>query len=90
MALRPHLLPEFAIHAPGGMDVLVTGRADAVAVEGGRVTAVIDWKSDVAPSGSARRAHVSQMNDYLEATGAPRGAIVYVTRCEVTWVERER
>ena len=88
-SLRPKLVSVFPIHAPGGEGELVTGRADAIAVEGGRITAVVDWKSDLAPTDAARRARAGQMAEYLVATGAVRGAIVYVTRSEVTWVERD-
>ncbi len=90
-ALRPHLVPEFPLftlvdtvegHAP------VNGRADAVAVEDGRVTTVLDWKSDQAPTAAQRQGHVDQLQIYLAATGAPRGALVYMSLGFVRWIER--
>ena len=69
--------------------MLVSGRADAVAFgDAGNVEAVMDWKSDVNPDPAMRRAHAAQMEDYLDATGATRGAVVYVSRSEVSWIAR--
>ena len=87
--LRRTLVAELPVYAVNGPEDLMAGRADAVAVEGDRIVAVVDWKSDVAPDATARRAHAGQMADYLSATGAARGAIVYASLDEVEWVERE-
>lgn len=85
--LRPHLVPEVSLWW-SEVDALAAGRADALAVEGGAVTAVLDWKSDVAPTPADRAAYVAQVRDYLAATGAPRAALVFMTTGEVTWVQR--
>lgn len=89
-ALRPHLVPEvplYAMIAGDSGELHLAGRADALAVEDGRITAVIDWKSDVAPDERQRQDHVEQLRLYLAATGAPRGALVYATLGWVRWVE---
>ena len=84
--MRRTLIAEFPVYAADGPEDLLAGRADAVAVEGDRIVAVIDWKSDVAPDAAARRAHAGQMSDYLAATGARRGAVVYLSLGEVAWI----
>lgn len=83
--LRPNLVPEIAIwgHNLGG---LIAGRADALAIIENQIDAAIDWKSDVNPTSAVREAHVQQLHDYLSATGAKRGAIVYLTNDEIVWV----
>ena len=48
---------------------------------------VVDWKSDVDPSDADIRFHAGQLEDYLRATGAPRGALVYMTPGLVRWVD---
>ena len=57
-----------------------------LAVVGGRVVAVIDWKSDVGHVGPARPEHRRQIRAYLAATGALRGVLVYLTLGIVEWV----
>lgn len=83
--LRSYLVPEIAIwgHDESG---LIAGRADALAIIENQVDAAIDWKSDVNPTPADREAHVQQLHDYLSATGAKRGAIVYLTNDEIVWV----
>ncbi|MBZ9887559.1 UvrD-helicase domain-containing protein [Mesorhizobium sp. BR1-1-3] len=83
--LRPHLVPEIAIWGRDQAS-LIAGRADALAIIEDRVDAAIDWKSDVHPAPAVREAHMRQLRDYLSATGAVRGAIVYLTIGEITWV----
>jgi CRISPR-associated exonuclease Cas4 len=85
-ALRPFLVPELAVWASRD-DYLIAGRADALAIRDGRVDVAVDWKSDINPSVSARAAYRRQLRDYLEATGAGRGALVFLTISEVVWVE---
>ncbi len=63
-------------------------RADALAIIENRIDAVIDWKSDVNPTPPVREPHVQQLHDYLSATGAARGAFVYLTSSEITWIYR--
>ncbi|RUV81415.1 DNA helicase, partial [Mesorhizobium sp. M1A.F.Ca.IN.022.07.1.1] len=83
--LRPHLVPEMAIWGRDEVN-LIAGRADALAIIEDRVDAAIDWKSDVNPAPAMREAHVQQLRDYLSATGAMRGAIVYLTSGEIAWI----
>lgn len=83
--LRPYLVPEIAIWGRDGAS-LIAGRADALAIVQDRVDAAIDWKSDVNPTPAVREAHVQQLRDYLSATGAARGAIVYLTSGEIAWI----
>jgi CRISPR-associated exonuclease Cas4 len=85
--LRPHLVPEIAIWGHDEVGLLA-GRADALAIIEERVDAAIDWKSDVNPTPAVREAHVQQLHEYLSATGALRGAIVYLTSGEVAWILR--
>lgn len=83
--LRPHLRPEIPVWGTDG-DVLVAGRADALAISDQGVDAAIDWKSDVNPTLAVRKAHAQQLRDYLSATHANRGAVVYLTSGEIVWV----
>ncbi|UCI23008.1 UvrD-helicase domain-containing protein (plasmid) [Mesorhizobium sp. B2-1-8] len=86
--LRPHLVPEMAIWGRDEVN-LIAGRADALAIIEDRVDAAIDWKSDVDPTPAVREAHVQQLRDYLSATGAMRGGIVYLTSGEIAWIVRQ-
>ena len=86
--LRPFLVPEIPIWAKDE-DSLVAGRVDALAVSDQGVEAAIDWKSDVDPSPTVRRAHTQQLRDYLSATDASRGAIVYLSSGEIVWVGKK-
>lgn len=85
--LRSHLVPEIAIWGHDELG-LIAGRADALAIIEERVDAAIDWKSDINPTPAVREAHVQQLHEYLSATGAARGAIVYLTSGEVAWILR--
>ena len=86
-ALRPNLLPEIAIWSSLADGIYLAGRADALAVDDGNVCAVLDWKSDIAPSLDERSGHIGQLSEYLAATGAPRGALVYMSLGEIVWVD---
>lgn len=86
--LRPFLVPEIPIWAQDDAG-LVAGRADALAVRGERVNSAIDWKSDVNPTLAVRKAYAQQLRDYLSATNASRGAIVYLSSGEIVWVRKE-
>jgi CRISPR-associated exonuclease Cas4 len=67
----------------------LVGRADAVMLDSeGGIALVVDWKSDVAPEANDIRTHEGQLALYLLVTGAPRGALVYLTPGMVRWVER--
>jgi ATP-dependent exoDNAse (exonuclease V) beta subunit len=93
-ALRPRLLPEFRVYA--GMLTeqkmsLTAGIADAVATDHlGRVEAVIDWKSDVDPTAGQIEIYRAQVRDYLAATGAPIGFVVFLTSNRVERIELPR
>ncbi len=80
--LRPKLLPEFRVYAAAVVDQtasLTAGIADAVVIEAGRIEAVIDWKSDVNPTAADIEMYREQVRDYLKATGAGLGLIVFLT-----------
>ncbi len=89
-ALRPMLVPELPLyamlHAESGQTALA-GRADAIAVEDGRASVVLDWKSDIAPTDEDVRMHAGQLQHYLAAVTARRGGLVYMTLGRVHWVE---
>jgi ATP-dependent exoDNAse (exonuclease V) beta subunit len=82
-ALRPHLVPEsavFAHQAAAGAETLVSGVADAVALdETGSVEAVIDWKSDIAPSAAQLENYRAQLKTYCECTGARCGLLILMS-----------
>jgi exodeoxyribonuclease-5 len=80
--LRLRLLPEFRVYAAsvvGQTTSLTAGIADAVAYEGGKIQTVVDWKSDVNPTSADVEMYRNQVRDYLTATGAVLGLIVFVT-----------
>ncbi|MDO8434051.1 MAG: 3'-5' exonuclease [Candidatus Binatus sp.] len=88
--LRPKLLPEFRVYAAAVVDQtasLTAGIADAVVIEAGRVEAVIDWKSDVNPTAADIEMYRGQVRDYLKATGAGLGLIVFLTSGRVQRVQ---
>jgi hypothetical protein len=89
-ALRPRLLPEFQLYDLESSDTALApmmGRADAVAFEGNRPSVIVDWKSDIAPEPAIVALHAAQLRDYLRASGAARGALVYMTPGIVQWVK---
>ncbi len=86
-ALRPYLVPEIAVWATA-KDGLVAGRADALAIKGQCVEVVIDWKSDVNVAPTTRAGYVEQLQRYLAATRAERGALVFMTLGEIAWVQQ--
>ena len=84
-ALRPRLLPELAVWSEHD-GALIAGRADAAVYDGEAPDVVLDWKSDIAPSAQDRAQFRGQLQDYMTAIGAPRGAVVYMSLGEVAWV----
>lgn len=84
--LRPQLMAEAAVWSGSDETGFVAGRADAVAVDDGRVIVVLDWKSDVSPTTNDRAGYAGQLGEYLAATGALRGALVYMSLGETDWV----
>jgi CRISPR-associated exonuclease Cas4 len=88
---RGTLVPEMALYgARDTGEILMAGRADAIAVTSGRSVVVFDWKSDVAPSAADRQAYAGQLLEYMEAVGASRGAVVYLTLGELDWIDGSR
>jgi ATP-dependent exoDNAse (exonuclease V) beta subunit len=89
VALRSKLVPELPLYAmlAGEPDQLaLAGRADAIAFDNGLASVVLDWKSDIAPTSQDIRTHTNQLQHYMMAIGAPRGALVYMTPGTVHWV----
>jgi ATP-dependent exoDNAse (exonuclease V) beta subunit len=88
--LRPALVPEislFGVIEEGHAVTALSGRADAIALLGGAAAVVVDWKSDVAPTAEDLRLHAGQLRHYLAASGALRGALVYMTPGTVHWID---
>jgi ATP-dependent exoDNAse (exonuclease V) beta subunit len=88
-ALRPHLMAEVPIYTmveDGAAPTALAGRIDAMAVEDRKPQVVVDWKSDVGFTEKDVSQHVVQLRDYLTATGAPRGALVYMSTGLVRWL----
>ena len=78
--LRPSLWPEFHVYGGDGVDLAVTGIADAVGFgPDGTPEVIVDWKSDVAPSLAMLAHYRDQVGSYMGMTGATRGLIVLVT-----------
>jgi len=81
--LRSRLSPEFCVYAGAVKEqalILTAGIADAVAADkAGHIEVIVDWKSDVNPGQAETDQYRSQLGDYLAATGAQRGLIVFMT-----------
>ena len=70
----------FSAEDDGGSTTYVGGVADAVAYQpAGAIDLVIDWKTDVNPTAQQVQLYREQLRDYLTATGAPEGLLVFVT-----------
>ena len=86
-ALRHRLLPEvtvFSSEAAGDLITYVGGVVDALALNhDGTPHVVIDWKSDVDPETSQVDLYREQIRDYLAATGAREGLLVFVSSGKV-------
>ena len=81
------LIPEFPVYDSAfeseSMN-LTAGIADAVQIDAsGNITRIIDWKSDVSPTQQQRENHLSQIKDYMRATCAKEGHVVYLTTGEI-------
>jgi len=83
VACRSRLLPEmtvFSAQADGDRTIYVGGIADAVAYQPtGAIDLVVDWKTDVSPSVQQIELYREQLRDYLAATNASEGLLVFVT-----------
>ena len=89
-ALRDRLCAEFTVFAyhtnaaDSQTETAVSGISDAVALGlDDRIEVVVDWKSDVSPETATRQRYRNQVRDYLEASGAARGLVVYMTLGQV-------
>ena len=93
-ALRPGLVPEFAVYGSSESDTheeATAGIVDAVVFgSDGTPETVIDWKSDVDPSPETLERYRTQIGIYLEVTGAERGLVVLVTNGTVVSVNRKQ
>lgn len=93
VACRSRLLPEttvFSVQADVGRTIYVGGIADAVAYQPtGAIDLVIDWKTDVSPSARQIDLYRDQIRDYLVATGASQGLLVFVTTGQVIVVRSQ-
>ena len=82
-ACRARLVPEmtvFSARADQDSTIYVGGVADAIAYQPiGLIDLVVDWKTDVNPSVQQTDLYREQMRDYLAATGAPEGLLIFVT-----------
>jgi exodeoxyribonuclease-5 len=90
-ARRDRLMPEltvFSAQAAADRILYIGGIADAVAYDtDGSIELVIDWKSDVNPNAQQLALYREQVHDYLVATGAPEGLIVFVTTGQLVSVQ---
>ena len=91
-ALRPRLLPEmtvFSAEISANAMTYIGGIVDALALgEYGAIDVVIDWKSDVDPSLSQVELYRAQVRDYLAATGAKEGLLVFATSGRIELLRR--
>ena len=91
-ALKPGLVPEFAVYAAADMgahEEASAGIVDAIAFDAdGAPEVVIDWKSDVDPAPETFEHYRAQLRAYLEMTGAGRGLIVSLTSGSIVQVDR--
>ena len=78
----------FSAQAGANRIAYVAGVADALARQpDGFIDLVIDWKTDVEPSAQQIELYRDQVRDYLDATGAPEGFIVFVTTGQLVRVK---
>ena len=89
-ALRDRLRAEFTVfghHADAAelqKEIALSGITDAVALApDGEIEVVVDWKSDVSPTNALREKYRTQVRDYLDASSATRGLVVYMTLGQV-------
>jgi exodeoxyribonuclease-5 len=90
-ACRSRLVPEltvFSAHADADRTTYVGGVADALAyLPLGIIDLVIDWKTDVSPTVEQIDLYRAQMRDYLAATGASEGLLVFVNTGQLVRVQ---
>jgi exodeoxyribonuclease-5 len=90
---RSRLLPEITVFSAQADDKTTTyvgGVADAIAYQPtGTIDLVIDWKTDVNPTTQQVELYRAQLRDYLIATAAPEGLLVFVTTSQLVRVRLE-
>ena len=84
-ALLPFMITEVAVWERKDTEYLA-GRADALVMADNHVAGVIDWKSDIAPTKDVTAKYVLQVVEYLRATGAVAGAVVFMSMEQIIWV----
>jgi hypothetical protein len=78
----------FSTQANDDRTIYIGGIADAVAYQpAGAIDLVIDWKTDVSPSAHQIDLYRQQLGDYLVATGAPEGFLVFVTTGQLVRIQ---
>jgi CRISPR-associated exonuclease Cas4 len=88
---RDNLVPEVPVYASLENETIhVAGRCDAIAYSSGSPEIIFDWKSDVAPTATEQSSYKSQVLVYASATGAARGAVVYMSLGVIDWIDRAR
>ena len=88
-ACRSRLVPELTVFSTQADNAYIGGVADALAyLPLGIIELVIDWKTDVSPGAQQIELYRQQMRDYLLATGAPEGLLVFVTSGQLVRVQR--
>ena len=92
-SLRPRLLPECWVYGSeenGRKTSITAGIADAVALDGeGRIDVVVDWKSDTVVRENQVSMYRGQVREYLKATGAKAGLIVFLNSDRIVTVGEE-
>jgi len=90
-ACRSRLVPEltvFSARAEEDCTTYVGGIADALAyLPLGIIDLVVDWKTDVTPTDQQIDLYRAQIRDYLVATGASEGLLVFVTTGQLVRVQ---
>jgi exodeoxyribonuclease-5 len=81
--VRDRLIPEYWVARcimADEIEQATMGVADAILRDpSGRISLVVDWKSDVNPENTTIEQYRSQVGAYLQATGAKKGIIVFLT-----------
>ncbi|MDW5267388.1 MAG: UvrD-helicase domain-containing protein [Edaphobacter sp.] len=88
-AVLPRLLPEVDVSSflkDSGR--LTAGVIDAGAFTDEKLELVVDWKSDVNPPEKTIKGYVGQLREYLNASGAAKGFLIFMTPGTVVEVAR--
>jgi ATP-dependent exoDNAse (exonuclease V) beta subunit len=91
-ACRSRLIPEltvFSVQSNADGAIYTGGVVDALAHHAdGSIALIIDWKTDVDPSLQQIELYRDQVRDYLDATSASEGLLVFVTTGQLVRVRR--